>query len=191
MFVLTDEIYAELTYDGEHTTIASFPGMKERTVYINGFSKAYAMTGWRLGYACAPARLLAEMLKIHQYAIMCAPTTSQYAAIEALRNGDGDVTEMRDAYNQRRRFLIAELRKNGFDVFEPHGAFYVFPSIKKFGMTSEEFATRLLNEEKLAVVPGNAFGDCGEGYIRISYAYSVENLKAAMERLSDFAKNHG
>lgn len=191
LFVLTDEIYAELTYDGEHTTIASFPGMKERTVYINGFSKAYAMTGWRLGYACAPARLLAEMLKIHQYAIMCAPTTSQYAAIEALRNGDGDVTEMRDAYNQRRRFLIAELRKNGFDVFEPHGAFYVFPSIKKFGMTSEEFATRLLNEEKLAVVPGNAFGDCGEGYIRISYAYSVENLKAAMERLSDFAKNHG
>ena len=148
------------------------------------------MTGWRLGYACAPERLLSQMLKIHQFAIMCAPTTSQYAAVEALKNGDADVEEMRDAYDKRRKYLLAELRKAGFDCFEPGGAFYVFPSIKKFGMTSEEFAETLLKEEKLAVVPGDAFGACGEGFIRISYAYSIENLKTAMIRLSHFASVH-
>ncbi len=190
LFVITDEIYSELTYNEEHTSIASLPGMKERTVYINGFSKSYAMTGWRLGYACAPERLLSQMLKIHQFAIMCAPTTSQYAAVEALKNGDADVEEMRDAYDKRRKYLLAELRKAGFDCFEPGGAFYVFPSIKKFGMTSEEFAETLLKEEKLAVVPGDAFGACGEGFIRISYAYSIENLKTAMIRLSHFASVH-
>ena len=190
LFVITDEIYSELTYNEGHTSIASLPGMKERTVYINGFSKSYAMTGWRLGYACAPERLLSQMLKIHQFAIMCAPTTSQYAAVEALKNGDADVEEMRDAYDKRRKYLLAELRKAGFDCFEPGGAFYVFPSIKKFGMTSEEFAETLLKEEKLAVVPGDAFGACGEGFIRISYAYSIENLKTAMIRLSHFASVH-
>ena len=190
LFVITDEIYSELTYNEEHTSIASLPGMKERTVYINGFSISYAMTGWRLGYACAPERSLSQMLKIHQFAIMCAPTTSQYAAVEALKNGDADVEEMRDAYDKRRKYLLAELRKAGFDCFEPGGAFYVFPSIKKFGMTSEEFAETLLKEEKLAVVPGDAFGACGEGFIRISYAYSIENLKTAMIRLSHFASVH-
>lgn len=192
LFIITDEIYSELHYDEkeEYHSIAELPGMKERTVYINGFSKAYAMTGWRLGYACAPEHILSQMLKIHQYAIMCAPTTSQYAAVEAIKNGDSDVAEMRDAYDKRRKYLIAELRKAGFSVFEPFGAFYVFPSIKRFGMTSEEFAETLLAEEKLAVVPGTAFGDCGEGFIRISYAYSIENLRIAMERLRHFAEVH-
>lgn len=188
LFVISDEIYCELTYTGPHCTIAAFPGMKERTVLINGFSKSYAMTGWRLGYACAPERILTQMLKIHQFAIMCAPTTSQYAAIEALKNGDPDVDEMREAYDQRRRFLVKELRDMGFDCYEPQGAFYVFPSIKKFGMTSDEFALRLLEEEKVAVVPGTAFGDCGEGYLRISYAYSLNDLKKALERIKRFVK---
>ena len=188
LFVISDEIYSELTYKGQHCTIAAFPGMKERTVLINGFSKSYAMTGWRLGYACAPENILSQMLKIHQFAIMCAPTTSQYAAVEALRNGDNDVAEMKEAYDQRRRFLVKSLRDMGFDCYEPQGAFYVFPSIKKFGMTSEEFALRLLEEEKVAVVPGDAFGACGEGYLRISYAYSLEDLKHALERIERFLK---
>ena len=186
IFVISDEIYSALTYETEHVSIASFPGMRERTVVINGFSKAYAMTGWRLGYACAPAPILAQMLKIHQFAIMCAPTTSQYAAIEALRNGDEDVDQMRESYNQRRRFLLYSLREMGLHCFEPFGAFYVFPSIKELGMTSDEFATELLREEKLAVVPGTAFGESGEGFLRVSYAYSVEELKTAMERMARF-----
>ena len=186
IFVMSDEIYSELTYKGKHVSIASLPGMKERTILINGFSKAYAMTGWRLGYACGPKEIIAQMTKIHQFAIMCAPTTSQYAAIEALKNGDEDVAEMCTAYNQRRRFLMDAFRKMGLDCFEPYGAFYVFPCIKEFGMTSEEFATRFLEEEKVAVVPGTAFGDCGEGFLRISYAYSLENLKVAIGRLEHF-----
>ena len=190
IFVLSDEIYSELTYKGQHCTIAAFPGMKERTVLINGFSKSYAMTGWRLGYACAPELILKQMLKIHQFAIMCAPTTSQYAAVEALKNGDKDVAEMRGAYDQRRRYLVKALRDMGFDCYEPQGAFYVFPSIKKFGMTSDEFALKLLEEEKVAVVPGTAFGDCGEGYLRISYAYSLNDLKRALERMERFVKRH-
>ena len=164
--------------------------MRERTVVINGFSKAYAMTGWRLGYAVAPKLILEQMLKIHQFAIMCAPTTSQYAAVEALRNGDSDVQNMREAYDQRRRYLISELRRIGFQVFEPFGAFYVFPSIKQFGMTSDEFATKLLEEEKVAIVPGTAFGDCGEGFLRISYAYSIEDLKIALKRIEAFVNRH-
>ena len=186
LYVISDEIYSELTYSGKHVSIVSLPGMKERTILINGFSKAYAMTGWRLGYACGPKAIMEQMVKIHQFAIMCAPTTSQYAAVEALRNGDDDVAMMREQYNQRRRYLLNEFKRLGLECFEPFGAFYVFPSIRKFGMTSDEFCTRLLKEEKLAVVPGNAFGDCGEGYIRISYAYSLENLKAAMERFERF-----
>lgn len=190
LIVISDEIYSELTYGMEHVTIASFPGMKERTILINGFSKAFAMTGWRLGYAVGPALIIEQMVKIHQFAIMCAPTTSQYAAVEALRNGDPDVEMMRDAYDQRRRYLIGALHKMGLECFEPFGAFYVFPSIKKLGMTSEEFASRLLEEEKVAVVPGTAFGDCGEGFLRISYAYSIDNLKTALERLERFVKKH-
>ncbi|MCR5670448.1 MAG: aminotransferase class I/II-fold pyridoxal phosphate-dependent enzyme [Butyrivibrio sp.] len=186
LYVISDEIYGELTYSGKHVSIVSLPGMKERTILINGFSKAYAMTGWRLGYACGPKAIMERMIKIRQCAMMCAPTTSQYAAVEALKNGDDDVAMMREQYNHRRRFLLNEFKKIGLPCFEPFGAFYVFPSIKKFGMTSDEFCTRLLKEEKLAVVPGNAFGDCGEGYIRVSYAYSLENLKAAMERLERF-----
>ena len=186
LYVLSDEIYSELTYSGKHVSIASLPGMKERTVLINGFSKAYAMTGWRLGYAAAPEAILEQMLKIHQFAIMCAPTTSQYAAVEALRNGAPDVKKMRDSYNQRRRFLLNEFEKIGFDCFTPYGAFYTFPSIKKFGMSSDEYAERLLKEQKVAVVPGTAFGACGEGYLRISYAYSIEDLKLALERIAAF-----
>ncbi len=186
IFVLTDEIYCELYYKDDYASIIQMPGMKERTVYINGFSKAYAMTGWRMGYVCAPAVILKQMLKIHQFAIMCAPTTSQYAAIEALKNGDEDVRMMRDAYNQRRRYLMHAFKQMGLPCFEPFGAFYVFPCIKEFGMTSEEFATRLLEEEKVAVVPGTAFGDCGEGYLRISYAYSIDNLKVAIGRIERF-----
>lgn len=186
LYVLSDEIYGELSYKSKHVSIASLPGMKERTILINGFSKAYAMTGWRLGYACGPEVIMKQMVKIHQYAIMCAPTTSQYAAVEALKNGDEDVKVMREEYNRRRRYLLNEFKRLGLPCFEPYGAFYVFPCIKKFGMKSDEFCTRLLQEEKLAVVPGNAFGDCGEGYIRISYAYSLENLKTAMERFERF-----
>lgn len=186
IFVISDEIYSELTYKGEHVSIVSLPGMKERTILINGFSKAYAMTGWRLGYACGPKEIIEQMVKIHQFAIMCAPTTSQYAAVEALKNGDEDVKEMRQAYNQRRRYLIHAFQEMGLECFEPYGAFYVFPCIKEFGMTSDEFATRFLEEEKVAAVPGTAFGDCGEGYLRISYAYSLENLKVAIGRLAHF-----
>jgi len=186
LYVLSDEIYAELTYKGDHVSIASLPGMRERTLLINGFSKAYAMTGWRLGYVCGPERIIREMLKIHQFAIMCAPTTSQYAAVEALRAGDGDIAEMRTAYDQRRRYLLHALGEMGIPCFEPFGAFYLFPCIREFGMTSEDFATQLLLEEKLAVIPGTAFGDCGEGYLRISYAYSLDNLKTAMGRLAAF-----
>ena len=188
IYVMSDEIYAELTYKGEHVSIASLEGMKERTILINGFSKAYAMTGWRLGYACAPENIIKQMTKIHQFAIMCAPTTSQYAAVEALKNGDGDVEEMRIAYNQRRRFLVNAFKEMGLSCFEPFGAFYVFPCIKEFNMTSEEFATRFLEEEKVAVVPGTAFGECGEGFVRISYAYSLENLKIAVDRLMNFVE---
>jgi len=177
LLVISDEIYSELSYGERHVSIASLPGMKERTILINGFSKSYAMTGWRLGYATGPVEIIKQMLKIHQFAIMCAPTTSQYAAVAALQNGDRDVEQMREAYNQRRRYLVHALRETGMECFEPFGAFYVFPSIKKFGMTSEEFANRLLQEEKVAVVPGTAFGDCGEGFLRISYAYSLEDLK--------------
>jgi len=186
IFVLSDEIYSELTYKGEHRSIVSIPGMRERTVLINGFSKAYAMTGWRLGYACGPEIILEQMTKIHQFAIMCAPTTSQYAAVEALRNGDSDVAEMREAYNQRRRYLMYAFQKMGLKCFEPYGAFYVFPSIREFGMSSEKFAERLLAEEKVAVVPGNAFGESGEGFVRISYAYSLDDLKLAIGRLEHF-----
>ena len=186
IYVISDEIYSELTYKEKHISIVEIPGMQERTILINGFSKAFAMTGWRLGYACGPKAILEQMLKIHQFAIMCAPTTSQYAAVEALRNGDEDVEEMREAYNQRRRYLMHAFREMGLECFEPFGAFYVFPCIKEFGITSEEFATRFLKEEKVAVVPGTAFGDCGEGYLRISYAYSLENLKIAIGRLADF-----
>lgn len=186
IFVLSDEIYAELTYKGKHVSITAIEGMKERTVLINGFSKAYAMTGWRLGYACAPKNILEQMLKIHQYAIMCAPTTSQYAAISALKNGDKDVAEMRTSYNQRRRYLMHAFKEMGLDCFEPYGAFYVFPCIKEFGMTSEEFATEFLKAEKVATVPGTAFGESGEGFLRISYAYSLETLKLAMEKLNKF-----
>lgn len=188
LFVLSDEIYSELTYKGEHCSIAQFPGMKERTVVINGFSKAYAMTGWRLGYAAAPAAIMEQMTKIHQFAIMCAPTTSQYAAVEALRHGDKDVERMKESYNHRRRYLLHEFHEMGLECFEPYGAFYMFPSIRKFGLTSEEFANRLLQEEKIAVVPGTAFGECGEGFLRISYAYSLENLKIALERVRRFVE---
>ena len=188
IFVMSDEIYSELTYKEKHVSIAEIPGMQERTILINGFSKAFAMTGWRLGYACGPETIITQMTKIHQFAIMCAPTTSQYAAVEALRNGDEDVAEMREAYNQRRRYLVHAFKEMGLECFEPFGAFYIFPSIKEFGMTSDEFATRFLKEEKVAVVPGTAFGDCGEGFLRISYAYSLENLKIAIGRLQKFVE---
>ena len=186
LFVISDEIYSELTYGTDHVSIASFPGMRERTIGINGFSKGFAMTGWRLGYACGPEVILEQMLKIHQYAIMCAPTNSQYAAVEGLRNCEDEVQEMRKAYNQRRRYLLHEFERMDLPCFEPEGAFYLFPCIQKFGMTSEEFATRFLEEEKVAVVPGTAFGDSGEGFIRISYAYSLEDLKVAIGRLESF-----
>ena len=186
IYVLSDEIYSELTYGADHVSIASLPGMKERTLLINGFSKSYAMTGWRLGYICGPQMIVEQMTKIHQFAIMCAPTNSQYAAVEALRHGDADVAQMRTAYDQRRRYLMHAFKEMGLSCFEPFGAFYVFPCIKEFGMSSDEFATRLLEEEHVAVVPGSAFGACGEGFVRISYAYSLENLKLAMERLSRF-----
>lgn len=186
LFVMSDEIYSELSYQGKHVSIASIPGMAERTIVINGFSKSFAMTGWRLGYAAGPAEVIKQMIKIHQYIIMSSPTTSQYAAIEALRNGMEDVERMRESYNQRRRFLVKELNDMGIPCFEPYGAFYVFPNISRFGMTSEEFATQLLQEQKVAVVPGDAFGKCGEGFLRISYAYSIENLKMALEKIQKF-----
>lgn len=186
IFVMSDEIYSELTYCGNHVSIASLPGMKERTILINGFSKAYAMTGWRLGYACGPKEIIKQMTKIHQFAIMCAPTTSQYAAVEALKNGDDDVAMMRESYDQRRRFLMNAFKEMNLPCFEPYGAFYVFPDIREFNMTSEEFAFALLDAENLAVVPGSAFGDSGEGFLRISYAYSLEKLKIAMERIARF-----
>ncbi len=189
LFVVSDEIYGELTYGGKkHVSIAAFPGMQERTILINGFSKAYAMTGWRLGYACGPKEVIRQMVKIHQYCIMCAPTTSQYAAVEALRNGDEDVRRMRESYDERRRFVLFTLKEMGLPCFEPEGAFYVFPCIREFGMTSDEFATNLLKEEKVAIVPGTAFGNCGEGYLRISYAYSIESLKKALKRLENYVR---
>ena len=186
LYVLSDEIYSELTYNTKHVSIAEFPGMKERTLVINGFSKGFAMTGWRLGYVCGPATIIKQMLKIHQYAILCAPTNSQYAAIEGLRNCDEDVSMMREAYNQRRHFLMHEFKRMGLECFEPYGAFYTFPCVKEFGMSSEEFCLKLLEEEKVAVVPGSAFGDCGEGFIRISYAYSLDELKEALGRIERF-----
>ena len=186
IFVISDEIYAELTYQMDHCSIASFPGMRERTIVINGFSKSFAMTGWRLGFAVGPENILKQMTKIHQFAIMAPPTTSQYAAIEAMESGDDDVELMRKSYNQRRRFLLNQFQEMGLQCFEPRGAFYMFPCIKEFGMTSEEFANRFLQEEKVAVVPGTAFGDCGEGFLRVSYAYSIEELKVALERLKRF-----
>lgn len=188
ILVLSDEIYSALTYKDKHVSIASLDGMKERTILINGFSKAYAMTGWRLGYACGPEQIISQMTKIHQFAIMCAPTTSQYAAVEALKKGDDEVEKMRTSYNQRRRFLMNAFNAMNLECFEPYGAFYVFPCIKEFNMTSEEFATKLLKEEKVAVVPGTAFGDCGEGYLRISYAYSLDSLKEAISRIERFVK---
>ena len=186
IFVISDELYAELTYKGEHVSIAAIPGMRERTVLINGFSKAYAMTGWRIGYAAAPEIILTQMLKIHQFAIMCAPTTSQYAAVEALKNGDEDIARMKKAYNERRKYLMRAFAELGMDCFEPYGAFYIFPCIKRFGMSSHEFANRLLQEEKIAIVPGTAFGDSGEGYLRVSYAYSLEDLQKAISRIRRF-----
>ena len=188
LLVISDEIYADLTYKGKHVSIASLPGMRGRTIVINGFSKAFAMTGWRLGYAMGPADILKQMTKIHQFAIMCAPTVSQYAAVEAMKNGENDVVMMRDSYNQRRRFLLHEFEKLGIPCFPPYGAFYIFPNISEFGMTSDEFATRLLHEEKGAVIPGTAFGRCGEGHLRVSYAYSIEELKNAMVRFSRFVR---
>jgi aminotransferase len=190
LYVISDEIYSELTYGKKHVSIAEFPGMKERTILINGFSKSYAMTGWRLGYAVGPKIIIEQMIKIHQFAIMCAPTTSQYAAIEALKNGDPDVEMMRDAYDQRRKYLIHAFQEMGLECFEPYGAFYMFPCIKSLGMSSEEFANTLLKEQKVAVVPGTAFGECGEGFLRISYAYSIENLKIAIGRIEEFVKRH-
>lgn len=186
LYVISDEIYGELTYSGKHTTIAEFPGMQERTVIVNGFSKSYAMTGWRLGFATGPENIISQMVKLHQFAIMCAPTTSQYAGLEALKSGDEDVAMMRESYNQRRRYVVNELNDMGLHCFEPFGAFYVFPSVQSLGMTSEEFANRLLATEKLAVVPGTAFGECGEGFIRISYAYSLAELKEALNRIRHF-----
>lgn len=188
LFVISDEIYSELTYQMDHCSIASFPGMRERTIVINGFSKSFAMTGWRLGFAVGPENILQQMTKIHQFAIMAAPTTSQYAAVEAMDNGDEDVELMRKSYNQRRRFLLNEFKEIGLQCFEPRGAFYMFPCIKEFGLTSEEFANRFLQEEKVAVVPGTAFGDSGEGFLRVSYAYSIEELKEALGRMKRFVE---
>ncbi len=188
--VISDEIYSELTYEGKHVSIASFPGMKEKTLVINGFSKAFAMTGWRLGYACGHPTLIEEMKKIHQYAIMCSPTTAQHAAIEALKDSDDDVLEMVKEYNRRRRLMVDGFRKIGLDCFEPLGAFYVFPSISSTGMSSDEFCENLLAEEKVLVVPGNAFGECGAGFIRATYANSVENIIEALKRIQKFVERH-
>lgn len=184
--ILSDEIYAELTYGQRHVSIAEIDGMRERTIIASGFSKAYAMTGWRMGYLCAPAPLAKQMLKIHQFAIMCAPTASQFAAIEAMRNGDDDVERMRAEYNRRRVFLLEGFKKIGIECFEAQGAFYLYPNIGKFGLSSEEFASRLLYEYNCAIVPGTAFGECGEGYARISYAYSMKHLRLALEKIEAF-----
>ena len=187
--VISDEIYNELTYNGKNpSSIARVEGMKERTIVVNGFSKAYSMTGWRLGYAMGPKEILAQMIKIHQFCIMCAPTNSQYAGVEALRNGDDDVKLMRDSYNERRRYLLSRLKNMGIDCFEPFGAFYVFPDIRKFKMSSEDFCMKLLESKKVVVVPGDAFGKSGEGFIRISYAYSIDDLKIALDRIEEFVK---
>ena len=191
IMVLSDEIYGELTYGRDHVSPASIPGMRERTILASGFSKTYAMTGWRMGYLTAPAPLAKQMLKIHQYAIMCAPTTSQFAAVEALKNGDEDIERMRSEYNRRRRYLVNGLHSLGIDCFMPEGSFYVFPNISKFGMTSEEFCETLMYDYKLALVPGSAFGECGEGYVRISYAYSVEHISQALDRLEKFIRDRG
>lgn len=191
LFVLSDEIYGELTYTGKpHIPFASIDGMWERTVTVNGFSKAFAMTGWRLGYACGPEPVIKQMTKIHQYAIMCAPTTSQFAAIEAMRSCDDDVEYMRTEYDHRRRIMVNGFREMGLSCFEPLGAFYVFPNISATGLTSEEFATKLLYEKRVAVVPGTAFGDSGEGFIRCSYAYSIKNIEKALERIGEFVQEH-
>lgn len=186
LLVISDEIYSELTYGHKHVSIGALPDMKERTIVINGFSKAFAMTGWRLGYAAAPKIIMEQMVKIHQYGIMAAPTTSQYAAVEALRACDDEVEEMKNSYNQRRRYLLHRFRELGLECFEPEGAFYAFPCIKEFGMSSEKFAEELLKEQKVAIVPGTAFGACGEGYLRVSYAYSIDELKEALSRLGTF-----
>jgi len=186
LIVISDEIYSELTYGHKHVSIGALPDMKERTIVINGFSKAFAMTGWRLGYAAAPKVIMEQMVKIHQYGIMAAPTTSQYAAVEALRACDDEVEEMNNSYNQRRRYLLHRFRELGLECFEPEGAFYAFPCIKEFGMSSEKFAEELLKEQKVAIVPGTAFGACGEGYLRVSYAYSIDELKEALNRLGTF-----
>ena len=186
LFVISDEIYSELTYNGTHTSIASLPGMRERTVVINGFSKAYAMTGWRLGYAMGPAPILDMMTKLHQFGIMSAPTVAQYAAIEALKSGDNDIEKMRSEYEMRRRFVVGEFNAMGLECFEPGGAFYSFPSIKSTGLTSEEFCTQLLKSKKVAIIPGNAFGESGEGFVRVSYSYSLKHLKEAISRIKEF-----
>ncbi len=186
LYVISDEIYSELSYKGDHVSIASFPGLKERTIVINGFSKGFAMTGWRLGYACGPEVIISQMTKIHQFAIMCAPTNSQYAAVEALRHCGDEVAQMRESYDQRRKYLMHAFKEMGLSCFEPFGAFYVFPDIREFGITSEEFAMKFLEEEMVAVVPGTAFGDSGEGFLRISYAYSLEDLKVAISRMAKF-----
>ena len=189
IMILSDEIYAELTYNGQHVSIAEIDGMWERTIVVNGFSKTYAMTGWRLGYAAGPAPIIKQMTKIHQFAIMCAPTTSQFAAIEALENCDEDVRVMAEEYDERRRLIVDSLNHMGLTCFEPEGAFYVFPSVKKTGLTSEEFCQQLLMSQRVAVVPGNAFGDCGEGFVRISYAASLENIIEALKRIELFLEN--
>ena len=188
VLILSDEIYAELTYGKRHVSMASLPGMKERTIVASGFSKAFAMTGWRLGYLAAPLPILRQMLKIHQFAIMCAPTMSQFAAVEALRNGDEDIEEMKAEYNRRRRFLVNGLHSIGLSCFEPEGAFYTFPNIGSFGLSSEVFCNRLLEEEKVAIVPGTAFGSCGEGFARLSYAYSLRHITEALERMERFIR---
>ncbi len=191
LFVISDEIYAELTYNGKHVSFASLNGMKERTLLLNGFSKAFAMTGFRLGYACGNRKLIEAMMKIHQYSMLCAPIASQKAAIEALKHGEKEVKEMVEQYNQRRRFIVKRLKKIGLECFEPRGTFYTFPSIKITKLSSEEFSERLLKEEKVAVVPGNAFGACGEGFIRCSYANSIENIEEALERIERFVNKNG
>ena len=189
IMVVSDEIYAELTYGQHHVSMANIPDMYERTIVVNGFSKAYSMTGWRMGFVCGPKEIIAAMTKLHQYGIMSAPTTSQYAAIEAMKNGDGDIEAMRDEYNGRRRFLVDGFRKLGLDCFEPRGAFYTFPCIKSTGLTSEEFCDRFLAEERVAVIPGSAFGPGGEGYVRACYAASMKNLDEALKRLERFLTN--
>lgn len=188
LLVISDEIYSELTYNGRHTSIATLPDMRERTVVINGFSKSFAMTGWRLGYAMGPEEMIRMMTKLHQFCIMSSPTVSQYAAIEALRNGDDDIEQMRSEYEMRRRLVVGKFNSMGLKCFEPNGAFYCFPCIKSTGLSSEEFCTQLLNKKRVAVIPGSAFGDCGEGFVRVSYSYSLEHLKEALLRIEDFLK---